>query len=57
MCLDIVWNPFCFHDLLNLISFKCLFGELEKYLYNDGMITSRWLAIGKIEKVWIVRFV
>jgi hypothetical protein len=41
----------------NLTNSKCLFGELEKYLTNNYMNVSRLLTMGKVEKLWITKFV
>jgi hypothetical protein len=37
-------KPFVFMNSPNLVSSKCFFGELEKYLYNDYMIASNWFT-------------
>jgi hypothetical protein len=34
-----IFKPFISMISPNLISFKCLFGELEQYLYNNCMTT------------------
>jgi hypothetical protein len=41
----------------NLANSKCLFGILEKYLTKDYMIVLRLLTMGKVEKLWIAKFV
>jgi len=49
-----IFKPFISMISLSLTTFKCLFGELEKHLYNDYMIVSRWLTMGKTKKVWTI---
>jgi hypothetical protein len=49
MGLDVIQDlqALCFHELPHS---KCLFGKLEKYLYNDCMIASKWFTISRIKK-------
>jgi hypothetical protein len=39
-----IFEPFVSMNSPNLGSSKCLFGELEKYLYNDCMIAWKWFT-------------
>jgi hypothetical protein len=52
-----IFKPFVSIISPNLVSPRCLFGELEKYFYNDYMIVSTWLTICKTKKDQIARFV
>jgi hypothetical protein len=45
-----IFKPFVFMNSPNLVSSKCLFGELENYLYNDYMITQKRFTTSKTKK-------
>jgi hypothetical protein len=57
LTLFMIFKPFVFKISSNLANSKCLFGELEKYLQNYCKVPSKWWTMGKIERVWICKFV